>query len=240
MCAQHRSKRTHRIDPGLLKSPQTGKLWWVGLYAIAMAYAESAVVVYLRHLYGIADLVRDVPGFDPTISAVEVGRELATLIMLLAVGWAAGRTRQSRLGFAVYAFGLWDIFYYAWLRILIGWPGSLLEPDVLFLIPLPWWGPVIAPVLIAGLMVAGGALAVLTDDHGHPVFFTSGEWAALSIGVLAALYAFMGDALASLPADAETLSQVRPAAFNWPVYLAGLALMAWPVLTAMWPSARTR
>lgn len=87
-------------------------LLWVGLYAIAMAYLESAVVVYLRRLYGISDLILSVPPFDPQIGAIELGREAATLVMLLAVGWVSGKKFQSRLGFAIFAFGLWDIFYY--------------------------------------------------------------------------------------------------------------------------------
>lgn len=221
------------------REQQSQKLWWVGLYAIAMAYIESAVVVYLRRLYGINDLVRDVLAMDPTIAAIEIGREAATLLMLLAVGWIAGRSRRARLGFAFFTFGVWDIFYYVWLRVFIGWPGSILDPDILFLIPLPWWGPVLAPVLIAALMVAGGALTVIHDDRGQRVAFRLVEWASLGLGSLTALYAFMADALAALPADAETLNQLRPTAFMWPVYLAGLALMAWPVVMALWRSERS-
>jgi len=78
--------------------------------------------------------------------------------MLLSIGWIAGNMFQSRVAFAFITFGLWDIFYYIWLRVFIGWPQSILEPDLLFLIPLPWWGPVLSPVLIALLMVIGGIL----------------------------------------------------------------------------------
>ncbi len=206
---------------------QSKNLWWVGLFAIAMAYLESAVVVYLRRIYGISDLILHVPPFDPQIGAIELGRELATLVMLLTVGWVAGRKFKSRLGFAVFAFGLWDIFYYIWLRVFIGWPRTLLDPDLLFLIPLPWWGPVLAPVLIAALMIVGGVLAVIDDDRGQmTVRLQPAEWAVFIAGNLAMLYAFMSDALAALPADTQTLSQLRPSEFNWPVYLVGLAMLA--------------
>jgi hypothetical protein len=77
-----------------------------------MAYLVSAVVVYLRRLYGITDLNLQVPPFDAQIAAIEVGRELATLVMLLSIGWIAGKTFQSKVGFTFIAFGLWDIFYY--------------------------------------------------------------------------------------------------------------------------------
>lgn len=206
---------------------QSKSLWWVGLFAVAMAYLESAVVVYLRKLYGISDLILSVPPFDPQIGAIELGRELATLVMLLTVGWAAGTRFQSRLGFSVFAFGVWDIFYYIWLRVFIGWPRTLLDPDLLFLIPLPWWGPVLAPVLIAALMIAGGVLAVINDDRRQTtVRLQPAEWAVFIAGNLAMLYAFMSDALAALPADTQTLSQLRPSEFNWPVYLVGFAMLA--------------
>ncbi len=204
---------------------QSKSLWWVGLFAIAMAYLESAVVVYLRRIYGISDLILSVPQFDPQIGAIELGRELATLVMLLTVGWAAGKRFQSRLGFSVFAFGVWDIFYYIWLRVFIGWPQTVFDPDLLFLLPLPWWGPVLAPVLIALLMVIVGALAVIKDEHGLRLLPSFMDWAILAGGVLIMLYAFMADALAALPTNAQTLGQLRPSEFNWSVYLVGLAML---------------
>ena len=78
---------------------QAKKLWWVGLFAIAMAYVESAVVVYIRRIYSISDLLLDIPPFDLVITPIEIGRDLATLVMLLAVGWAVGKTIQSPIGF---------------------------------------------------------------------------------------------------------------------------------------------
>jgi hypothetical protein len=204
---------------------QSKNLWWVGLFAIAMAYLESAVVVYLRQLYGISDLIISVPPFDPKIGVIELGRELATLIMLLTVGWVAGKKFQSRLGFAVLAFGVWDIFYYVWLRLFIGWPQTVFDPDLLFLLPLPWWGPVLSPILIAALMVISGALAAIKDEHELRLIPSSMDWVLLAGGILTVLYTFMADALSVLPANAQTLSQLRPSEFNWPVYLVGFAML---------------
>lgn len=216
---------------------QPRKLPWVGLFAIAMAYLEAAVVVYLRRIYGISDLILNVPPFDPQIAAIELGRELATLIMLLAVGWAVGNTQQARLSFAFYTFGLWDIFYYIWLRVFIQWPKTPLDPDLLFLIPLPWWGPVLSPVLVAMLMVVSGVLVIIQDDNGITVKFRTAQWVALAIGMLLMLYTFMADAIAALPADAQALSQVKPTEFNWPVYLIGLGLVAFAIVRAVFTSA---
>lgn len=204
---------------------QVKNLWWVGLFSIAMAYVESAVVVYLRKIYGISDLILSVPPFDPQIGAIELGRELATLAMLLTVGWVAGKRFQSRLGFAVFAFGVWDSFYYIWLKVFIGWPQTLLDPDLLFLIPLPWWGPVLAPVLIAALMVIGGALVVIMDERELHVRLSLIDWIILAGGIQTILYTFIADALAILPADMQTLSQLRPSEFNWAVYLVGFTML---------------
>ena len=200
------------------------KIFWVSVFSIAMAYLEAAVVVYLRRVYGISDLILQVPPFDAQIAAIEVGRELATLVMLLCIGWIAGETFQSRVGFAFITFGLWDIFYYVWLRVFMGWPQSILEPDLLFLIPLPWWGPVLAPVLIALLMVIGGIFAVIKVEKNRPLHIDAWSWVCLITGVLILLYTFMADALIALPADASTLSSLKPSQFNWPVYSLGFSL----------------
>jgi len=210
----------------------TKKIVWVVIFAIAMAFLEAAVVVYLRQLYGISDLILTVPPFDPQIARIELGRELATLVMLLSVGWVAGLKLQSRLGFALFAFGIWDIFYYLWLKVFIAWPATLLDPDLLFLIPLPWWGPVIAPILISLLMIMGGTLAILREEQGHGIRFRITEAFVLLAGILAMLYAFMQDAISTLPASASLLSQLKPSQFNWAVFLVGLFLsgfMVWRV-----------
>ena len=212
---------------------QAQRLKWVALFALAMAYVEAAAVVYLRRVFGVEDLLRDMAPFDPLIARIEPGRELATLVMLAALGWAAGRSRQSRLGFAAFAFGTWDLFYYFWLKVMLGWPASLLDPDVLFLLPLPWWGPVLSPVLIAILSVVGGAWAVILEDHGADIRPGALRWSLFVVGAAAALVAFMADALRALPATAEELGRLKPTPFLWWLYLPGLAAMAYAVLSAM-------
>ncbi len=207
----------------------TKKIVWVAIFAIAMAFLEAAVVVYLRRLYGISDLILTVPPFDTQITRIELGRELATLVMLLSFGWVAGQKLQSRLGFTLVAFGVWDFFYYLWLKVFIAWPSTLLDPDLLFLIPLPWWGPVIAPILISLLMVISGILAVFREDQGYFIRFWIFEAIALLVGILVMLYAFMQDALFILPASPSLLSQLKPSQFNWAVFLAGLFLSGFAV-----------
>lgn len=206
------------------------KLIWICILSTAMAYLEAAIVVYLRRLFGIGDLILQVPPFDQQIAAIELGRELATLIMLLAIGWIAGHNIQSRLSLSLIAFGVWDIFYYLWLNIFIGWPNSFLDPDLLFLIPLPWWGPVLSPVLISILMIAGGVAVLRENENNNLVHFPISFWIPLLLGVVLMLYSFMADAIHMLPASTAALNDLRPTEFNWLAYLIGLALASAAVL----------
>ena len=203
-----------------------------------MAYLESSVVVYLRRLYGITDYAMGAPKFEPVIAAIEVGRELSTLIMLLAVGWVTGYTLQSRLSYSFIVFGLWDIFYYFWLWVLVRWPNSIFETDLLFLIPLPWWGPVIAPMLIACLMVMGGFLAIYAEDNGCKIKFSLTDVLALITGILILLFSFMEDAISIMPADVATIAQLHPTSFNWIIYILGLLITGCVVFHATWPGSR--
>ena len=217
---------------------QTRRLVWVGVFALAMAFVEAAVVVYLRRVLGVVDLLRDVAVYDPAIALTEIGREAATLLMLLALGFATGRSLQSRIGFALFAFGIWDILYYVWLRLLLGWPRSLLTEDVLFLIPVPWWGPVLAPVLIALLATAFGAVLVARDETGRAVRLGGIEWTALLAGMTIVLYTFMADAISALPASAEELGRLKPTSFLWAPYVAGFAAMVFALCRAARPASR--
>ncbi len=140
-------------------------LAWLAAFAVAMAYVEAAVVVYLRLLYypdgfcieGAASL-QCVP---PSALAIEIGREAATIVMLVAVAFlSAGKNWWVRLAHFMWAFALWDIFYYIWLYVLLRWPPGPMTVDVLFLIPRPWIAPVLMPVVISLLMI-GSALAIL-------------------------------------------------------------------------------
>jgi len=164
-------------------------------FAIVMAWIESAVVVYLREIYNIRDITRDLITEVDQFTQIEIGREFATLIMLAAIGFLAGKNGQERIGYSCIAFGFWDIFYYIWLHVFIGWPESLLDWDILFLIPLPWWGPVLTPVLIAALMITGGIIAVGRSAQNRAIRLNPVDWGILTLSILPALFAFMRDAI---------------------------------------------
>jgi hypothetical protein len=157
-------------------------------------------------------------------------REAATLIMLLIAGLLAGRTWRSRLAYTLIAFGVWDIFYYVFLAVITQWPRSIMDWDVLFLIPLPWWGPVLAPVLIALLMIVGGTLAVQADRPDRPIWPNWKAWLLNLSGVVLALIIFMLPALQSISNGAESVRQALPNEFNWPPFTIALLLMAAPIV----------
>ena len=211
-------------------------LSFLALFALAMGYVEAAVVVDLRQLQWIPGLPTDAPFQEDWLIAIEVGREAATLVMLFTLGWLAGWDVQSRLGAAIFAFGLWDLAYYAWLRVFISWPTSIGEWDLLFLIPVPWWAPVWAPALAATLMLVVGGALVVRSEQGIRVRLDRAIGLAGGTGAILALYAVIVPALGSLPGDLEPAASVPPVAFAWPVYLTGWGLVA----VASWRMLRVR
>ena len=201
---------------------------WVSAYAIAMALLEAVVVAYLRALIEVTDKA---VVLGPYL-AMELGREVGTLTMLAAVGWLAGRQTNDRLCYGAFAFGLWDIAYYAWLKVLLDWPATLLDWDILFLVPLRWWGP----VLIAALVCVSAALVVVRAERGNRPLITPARVGALAVGGLLALYVFMADSLHALLGGRSDWATLRPTSFPWPLFLIALALMAGPSLAMTWPS----
>ena len=212
----------------------SGKLtrWLVVVsYAMAMAWVEAAVVFYLRTMIDRIEPYQ--PNPFPVIgnfASTELTREAATLVMLLAVGALAGRTWRGRLGYTAVAFGVWDIFYYLFLKVMCGWPHSLLDWDVLFLLPLPWWGPVLAPVLIALLMIAWGTLASQVESQSPDGRGRRRAWLLNMIGMGLALYVFMADTLRVANLGVDEIRNMLPAHFNWPLFCVAFTLMTVPMI----------
>jgi hypothetical protein len=198
-------------------------------FAVAMAYLESAVVVYLQGALGI-DPTALFPVQEPALvgdlALIEVGREAATLVMLATVGWLAGRSGLERLAWTAVAFGTWDILYYGWLWVFIGWPPSLGTWDLLFLIPVPWTGPVWSPVAISIALIGFGLAAAGRLRAGAPVRAGRAQVAAGIAGGLIVIVAFCWNA-------ALVLEGGVPTDFPWPVFAAGLGLAAWGATTAL-------
>lgn len=222
-------------------------LWhwvWVATFAIAFAWVEASVVVYLREIYFegsfsfpllvvwgngkhvVDDLVR-----------IEFGREIATILVLVAVGCAAGKNALQRFCYFMIAFGIWDVFYYIWLRIMTGWPESLMTWDLLFFVPLPWVGPVITPLLIALAMVTTGSIIISFDEKGRVIRWRWYDWGIESGCGLLMVVAFCWDwkNILQVPDGLERRGIPNP--FAWwlflPAYLFSViyfAVRLWQIL----------
>jgi hypothetical protein len=213
----------------------------VVVFAIGMAWVEAASVYYLRVMTNRIDPYQVQPlALRGLLGHVELLREGATIVMLVTIGMLAARTWRKRLAYALIAFGSWDIFYYVFLHIISAWPKSPFDWDVLFLLPLPWWGPVLAPVCVALLMIIWGTLATQFAGATPATAFTRRLWLLSGVGIALALYVFMADSLRSLPEGLDATRSVLPTSFNWSVFCAALTLMAAPVAHAGWRASRRR
>jgi hypothetical protein len=204
----------------------TRRIAWLIIFAVAMAYVESAVVVYLRTIYYPQGFAFPLVLLPPGMVAIEMGREVATLVMLLGVAMLAGADRRDRILVFCVGFGVWDIAYYIWLWLFLRWPPSLFTWDVLFLIPVPWIGPVVAPVVVSVVLVVGALLLLRKRAGGEPIDFP------LSLRILA----LAGGALVlgSFMLDFQVvLRQMEPPPFRWGLFGTGVALAVAALVLAL-------
>ncbi|MBI5662527.1 MAG: hypothetical protein HZC46_10315 [Ignavibacterium album] len=195
------------------------KLLAVFLFSIAMAYLESAVVVYLRELYYPDGFTFPIKPIPEKIIFIELGREFATIIMLCSVAVISGKLFVERISYFLFAFGVWDIFYYLWLKVFINWPESLLTDDLLFLIPVPWISPVLAPVLVSIIFISFSVPALNKIEAGNKVKSDKISLAMILIGVVFILISFIWD-------YEHRINSVSPVEFLWTVFLIGLLFMS--------------
>lgn len=194
------------------------------VFAVAMAYLEAAVVVHLRALYYPDHPLMIFPLrlLPESALRVELARELATLVMILCAARLAEKGFLRVLAAFLFMFGLWDIFYYVWLKLVLGWPVNWLEWDVLFLIPWAWLGPWIAPVAVAVLFVVWGAWALATEARPR-VTLISG--ALLIAGAALMLAAFLSPGFPLIARGVEGFRDYRPDTFRWGVFVPGYLAM---------------
>ncbi len=222
--------RIRRLLVGIswLKGPLK-KLPAVIIWATAFAFVEAAVVEYLRALYYplhnggfLFPLVT-----APQIQAmgeehsrrllIELGREVSTLIMLAGVAVMAGGNRREAWAHFMIAFGVWDIFFYVWLKLFLNWPPGIMTWDLLFLVPVPWVSPVLAPVLISLTMIGAGLVILWHERSGCPLTVSWGHWALLAGGGFTVIVAFCWD-------YPNVMQGGMPNPFHWPLFFVGLGV----------------
>lgn len=193
----------------------TQKIFTVLLFSISMAYLESAVVVYLRELYYPSGFAFPLKIITEKILIIELGRELATILMLGTIALIAGKKFVEKVAYFLFAFGVWDIFYYLWLKVFINWPASLLTDDLLFLIPVPSISPVLAPVLVSVIFILFSVVALRQSEAGSKIKFMKSDIILILIGVILILFSFVRN-------FEERLNSTSPVEFMWGVFLVGL------------------
>jgi len=215
------------------------KILGIIIFSIAMAALEGAVVVYLRALYYPVGFTVTFKIIDAHIVAVELVREIATIVMIAAIAYLTGNTSPQRIAYFLLCFAVWDIFYYVWLKIFINWPLSIFEWDILFLIPITWLGPVLAPVVCSITMILL-ALAIL--KYRNVSAFSK---IMIALGCAAILFTFMYDygallinnnlvykfpSLLNNKQFISLASTYSPSFYNWEIFWFGEALIS----TGIW------
>jgi hypothetical protein len=194
------------------------------VFAITMANVEAMIVVYLRRIYYPQGFAFPLVFIDHATLLMELTREACTLGMLVAFGIAAGRVRVERLAFFLFAFGVWDIFYYLWLKLLLNWPASLFTWDVLFLIPVPWIGPVLAPISVACTMIGMGLGLLYLEVQGPVLPAGRIVWQAQVVAALIIILSFIIDVIPHIDAQGTGLRGWTPTAYRWWMLVCGQAL----------------
>ncbi len=214
-------------------------------FAIAFGFLEAIVVVYLRELYYPGGFSFPMKLIPHKIYIVEIIREFTTIIMLVSAGMLAGKTRMQKFAYFLIAFAVWDIFYYVALKLFLDWPQSLLTWDILFLIPVPWLGPVLSPVLCSTGMIFYALIILYFEENGIKVKLNFRELVLTVTGIILILATYVLDYASmiiiggfirnftGLMNDEKFLklsSEYVPVFYNWYLFVAGVLL----ILPAMW------
>lgn len=209
---------------------------YISFFAIAMGYMESAVVVYLRELYYPDGFDFPLKPITQNIGITEILREAATLIMLVIAGIMTGRTKTEKFGFFIYCFAIWDIFYYIFLKLLLGWPASLLTWDILFLIPTTWVGPVFGPLINSLTMILLAVIISYFTNFSFAIKIKRTEWILLITGSVVIIISYIEDYIsymlheftffevfggANINILAEYASNYQPVSFAWWIFIVG-------------------
>ena len=194
----------------------------VVVFSIAFGYIEAAVVVYLRAIFHPDGFIFPLADFGTILQQkplllTEIGREAATILLLFTGACLFGRNRRQRFAYFLTIFAIWDIFYYVWLKVLLDWPASIMDWDILFLIPTTWASPVLCPVLISLIMLIFAAAILYRDARGRPIKVTRVDWLAFFVGGFILVLSFC---TAGLHITEDNFKSY----FYWPLFAAGLLL----------------
>ena len=189
------------------------------IFSIAFGYIEAAVVVYLRAIFYPDGFTFPLEAFgiDPLwkrFLLTEVGREAATIVLIFTGAWLFGRSTQQRVAYFMTIFAVWDIFYYVWLKILLDWPGSIMDWDILFLMPMVWASAVLYPVLISITLLVFAIIILYRCSCGRPLKLTVLDWLGFLLAGAVVVVSFC-------IAGRHTTEPDFKSYFYWPLFAVG-------------------
>ncbi|HCG76439.1 MAG: hypothetical protein COZ37_02135 [bacterium (Candidatus Ratteibacteria) CG_4_10_14_3_um_filter_41_18] len=197
------------------------KYIWLILFAIAMGYLEAAVVSYLRELYCPGGFTFPFPMPPVKLYLTELGRELSTIVMLVGIAIVSSSAGIIRIAYFLLLFGLWDIFYYFWLYILLQWPTSFLDWDILFSIPVSWAAPVIAPLIVSFLFIGFSVIIFYLHSKGYKIIISFWEGVTSLVGLLLIFLSMTIDALF----EPRIYLYQAPSSFHWGLFNCGIIIL---------------
>lgn len=213
------------------------KIFWLTAFSIAMGFLETAVVVYLREIYYPNGFKFPLTPITSTIAVTEILREAATLIMLIGIGVLTGKNKAERFVCFLYSFAVWDIFYYVFLKLLLNWPDSLFTWDILFLIPVPWVGPVLAPCITSLSMILLFYFVMCYSDKNPTIKIVAAEWKLFISGSVVVIASFVWDYFKfktnardnSNTSILNDLANYVPQDFNWTLFWIGQSIIFYTI-----------
>ncbi len=209
------------------------RIIWLILFGTAFGYIEAAVVVYLRELYYPGGFAFPIVAATNTIALVEVLREVATILLIIAVVRLINGTRLVKLAAFSISFAVWDITYYIFLKLILGWPESLFTWDILFLLPYPWVGPVWAPLVVSIGLIYGGVGLLQADSHHQNLGLSLKFWLFEFLMGLGIIISFL---IPGRSVIQQTIPENYPWYLFWICFLGGLGAFIRLQLRA-WKSA---
>ena len=191
------------------------QFFWLTVWGISFGMIEAAVVYYLRQIYYPGDFQFPAVLMDDSIMKVELAREAVTIIMLWAAAELSRKTLAGKIAVFMFLFGVWDIFYYVFLKIMIGWPEALTTWDILFLLPLVWAGPVWAPILVSMVLITCAIILLNLDEKEIILKLSLPYWAGEMAAAVLIVLSFI------LPGLKVAAGQI-PDSYPWYIFLLGL------------------
>jgi len=200
-----------------------------------MGILEAIVVVYIRKIFystGFKFPLKIIP--DPILK-IEILREFCTIIMLVSIALIAGKNKLRSFAYFLFCFAIWDITYYAGVKMILGWPSSFFTWDILFLIPFPWIAPILAPLISSLSMIFLSLTILFMLNHNENFRLKVVEWLSIYLGAIIVFISFMwsyANILISnnfFESSKQNLSDItlnyNPTHYHWDLFTLGILLI---------------